>query len=42
MYFSKSGKTQKMAAQISKGAEAARVNVILKRVKDCTLEDLMD
>ncbi len=41
IYFSKSGKTQKMADQIIKGAEVAGAYAILKRVEDCTLEDLI-
>jgi len=31
-----------MASQISKGAETAGVNAILKKVEDCTLDDLIE
>ncbi len=41
LYYSTTGKTEKMADQIAKGAEKAGVNAILKKVEDCTLEDLV-
>jgi NAD(P)H dehydrogenase (quinone) len=40
VYYSNTGKTEKMASQIAKGAETVGVNAILKKVKDCTLTDL--
>ena len=41
MYYSKTGKTEKMAIQIAKGAESAGVKAILKKVEECTLDDLV-
>jgi multimeric flavodoxin WrbA len=40
IYYSNTGKTEKMAAHIARGAEKAGVNAILKEVEDCTLNDL--
>jgi multimeric flavodoxin WrbA len=40
VYFSNTVKTEKMALQIAKGAEAAGANAILKKVEDCALDDL--
>jgi flavodoxin len=34
IYYSKTGKTEKMALQIAKGVETAGVNVISKKVED--------
>ena len=42
IYYSNTGKTEKMAAQIARGAETAGVNSILKFVEDCTLNDLAE
>jgi multimeric flavodoxin WrbA len=40
IYYSNTGKTEKMAAHIAKGAEKEGANAILKKVEDCTLNDL--
>ena len=40
IYYSNTGKTERMANQIVKGAETAGMNAILKKVEDCTLDDL--
>ncbi len=40
IYYSKTGTTEKMASEIAKGAEKKGVNVILKKVDDCTFADL--
>ena len=42
IYYSNTGKTEKMASQIARGAEKAGVNAILKKVEDCTLKDLAE
>ena len=42
IYYSNTGKTEKMASQIARGAEKAGVNAILKKVEDCTLNDLAE
>ena len=42
IYHSNTGKTEKMAAQIARGAEKAGVKAILKEVEDCTLNDLAE
>ena len=42
IYYSNTGKTEKMASQIARGADAAGVNAILKKVEDCTLNDLAE
>ena len=42
IYYSNTGKTEKMASQIAKGAENAGVNAILKKVEDCTHNDLAE
>jgi multimeric flavodoxin WrbA len=42
IYYSNTGKTEKMASQITRGAEKAGVNAILKKVEDCTLNDLAE
>lgn len=40
IYYSNTSKTEKMAIQIKRGAETAGVNVVLKKVEECTLDDL--
>ena len=40
IYYSNTGKTEKMASQIASGAEAAGVDAVLKKVADCTQNDL--
>jgi NAD(P)H dehydrogenase (quinone) len=40
IYYSNTGKTEKMASHIARGAETAGVNAILKKVEDCTINDL--
>jgi len=40
IYYSKTGTTQKMAAEVSKGAREAGANVVQKAVEDCTIADL--
>jgi NAD(P)H dehydrogenase (quinone) len=40
IYYSKTGKTEKMASNIARGAEKEGVNAISKKVTDCTLNDL--
>ena len=42
IYYSNTGKTEKMATHIARGAETAGVNAILKKVEDCTLNDLAE
>jgi flavodoxin len=42
IYYSNTGKTEKMALQLANGAEKAGVNAILKKVEDCTLDDLAE
>ena len=42
IYYSNTGKTEKMATHIARGAETAGVNAILKKVEDCTLNDLVE
>ena len=42
IYYSNTGKTEKMATHIARGAETAGVNVIVKKVEDCTLNDLVE
>jgi len=42
IYYSNTGKTEKMALHIARGAEKAGVNPILKKVEDCTLNDLAE
>jgi multimeric flavodoxin WrbA len=42
IYYSNTGKTEKMAANIARGAEKAGVNAILKKVEDCKLNDLAE
>ena len=42
IYYSNTGKTEKMASHIARGAETAGVNAILKKVEDCTLNDLAE
>ena len=42
IYYSKTGKTEKMASSIARGAEKEGVNAILKKVADCTLNDLAE
>jgi multimeric flavodoxin WrbA len=41
LYYSKNGATQKMAAEIAKGAQDAGVNVITRTVVDCSIADLL-
>jgi NAD(P)H dehydrogenase (quinone) len=40
IYYSNTGKTEKMASHIARGAETTGVNAILKKVEDCTINDL--
>jgi multimeric flavodoxin WrbA len=40
VYYSQTGKTEKMASSIASGAAKEGVNTILKKVADCTLNDL--
>ena len=40
IYHSNSGKTEKMASQIARGVEKASATAILRKVEDCTLNDL--
>ncbi len=40
IYHSNSGRTEKMALRLGKGAEKAGLNVVLKKVAACTLDDL--
>jgi multimeric flavodoxin WrbA len=40
IYYSNTGKTEKMASHIAKGAENEGINALLKKVEDCTLNDL--
>jgi NAD(P)H dehydrogenase (quinone) len=40
VYYSGTGKTGKMASQIAKGVETTGVNVVTKKVEDCTQKDL--
>lgn len=42
IYYSNTGETEKMASQIAKGVEKAGVNAVLKKVEDCTLNDLAE
>jgi NAD(P)H dehydrogenase (quinone) len=42
IYYSNTGKTEKMASHIARGAETGGVNAILKKVEDCTLNDLVE
>ena len=42
IYYSNTGKTEKMASLIARGAEKAGVNAVLKKVEDCTLNDLAE
>jgi multimeric flavodoxin WrbA len=42
VYYSNTGKTEKMAAQLARGAETSGVRAILKKVEDCTLNDLAE
>ena len=42
IYYSKNGHTEKMACEIAKGAEKEDVSVILKKVDNCTLNDLVE
>lgn len=42
VYYSNTGKTEKMATQIANGAETAGVKVILKKVEECTQKDLVE
>jgi multimeric flavodoxin WrbA len=42
IYYSNTGKTEKMASNIAEGAEKAGVNAILKKVENCTLNDLAE
>jgi len=41
IYYSNSGKTEKMAFEIAKGAEKTGVNVTLKKTEECTSADLI-
>lgn len=40
IYYSDTGTTEKMASSIAKGVEKEGVRAILKKVDDCTLDDL--
>ena len=40
VYHSNTGKTKKMASQIAEGALKADVNVVLRKVENCTIDDL--
>jgi multimeric flavodoxin WrbA len=40
IYYSNTGKTEKLALQIARGAKISGVNAILKKVEDCTINDL--
>ena len=42
IYYSKTGKTESMASQVARGAAKVGINVILKKVEDCTLDDLVE
>ena len=42
VYYSNTGKTEKMATNIARGAETAGVNAVLKKVENCTLKDLAE
>jgi NAD(P)H dehydrogenase (quinone) len=42
IYYSNTGRTEKIASQIARGADMVGVNAILKRVEDCTLNDLAE
>jgi multimeric flavodoxin WrbA len=42
VYYSNTGKTEKMATNIARGAETAGVNAILKKVENCTQNDLAE
>ncbi len=42
VYFSNTGKTEKMATQIARGAETVSAKAILKKVENCTLDDLAE
>ena len=42
VYYSKKGSTKKMACEIAKGAEKEGLDVILKKVEECTLNDLLE
>ena len=42
LYYSGTGKTGKMASQMAKGAETIGVNVVLKKVEDCSQKDLAE
>ena len=41
IYYSNKGATQKMAAEIARGARDEGVNVVSKNVIDCTIDDLL-
>lgn len=41
VYYSGGGNTKRMAEEIGKGAEGQGVTVELKRVEDCSLDDLV-
>ena len=40
IYYSNTGTTEKMAANVAEGVEKERVKAIMKKVDDCTLSDL--
>ncbi len=40
IYHSNTGKTEKMALRIAEGAGKVGVNAVLKKVEECTLDDL--
>lgn len=42
VYYSENGKTEKMATNIGKAAEKSGVKVILKKVEDSNLNDLVE
>ncbi len=41
IYYSGTGNTEKMASRVAEGAEKVGVKVVLKKVEDCTLNDLI-
>jgi NAD(P)H dehydrogenase (quinone) len=42
IYYSNTGRTEKLASQIARGADMVGVNAILKKAEDCTLTNLAE
>ena len=42
VYYSGTGNTRRMAEEISKGAKQLGIDVDVKRVEDCSVEDLVE